>query len=455
MDDSHGKSLPIGFRWRSSKWFVLSTIAVALFAETFLYGFLVPILGYMLENRLHVEPSQIQKLSSTVLALHGAFAVISSPIIGHFADKSSGRKTSLLLSLVCCILGTVMVAGAGSVSMLLLGRVLQGMAGSAVWIIGFATVSDILNEDDLGFGMSLMMSFANAGTITGPVVSGLLIEATGYWVTWSTPLMVLTIDLLARVIMIENPHTISLCSPNNDTVDTSPGDVQNVSGTGNFWRVMICDSRVLTCLMITFMSMAVTSSLQATLPLQVQHKFGWGPSTVGLLFAGLVAPGVLIGPLAGWVHDRVSAKGPAIVCCILQALALGILGTAGREVLSGNVPATDGTLYIVSIITIGSLRPFVSGIAPVELADAAKKRQGKTPGVFGPQSGLSRVFSMMDAAASLGMMIGPIMGGSLKELIGYEWMNWTWGLFYLALALLITCFLDSRKVAETALTEDA
>lgn len=34
---------------------------------------------------------------------------------------------------------------------------------------------------------------------------------------------------------------------------------------------------------------------------------------------------------------------------------------------------------------------------------------------------------MMDAAASLGMMIGPIMGGSLKELIGYEWMNWTWG----------------------------
>lgn len=261
-----------------------------------------------------------------------------------------------------------MVAAAGSVAMLLLGRVLQGIAGSAVWIIGFATVSDILNEDDIGFGMGLMMSFANAGTITGPAVSGLLIEATGYWVTWSIPLIVLTIDLLARVIMIDNPHKISLCSTNSDTDDASPGDPQNVPGAGNFWRVMLCDGRVLTCLLITFTSTSVTTSLQATLPLQVQHKFGWGPSTVGLLFAGLVIPGVLIGPLAGWVRDKISAKGPAIACSILQALVLGLLGNAGRDVLSENVPATDGTLYIVSIITIGSLRPFVSGIAPVELA---------------------------------------------------------------------------------------
>ncbi|KAM0124396.1 hypothetical protein ACHAO1_011057 [Botrytis cinerea] len=458
MDDSHEEPLPIGFRWRSSKWFVLSTIAVALFAETFLYGFLVPILGYMLQKRLHVEPSQTQKLFSTALALHGAFAVIFSPIIGHFADKSTGRKKSLLLSLGCCIVGTVMVAAASSVAMLLLGRVLQGIAGSAVWIIGFATVSDILNEDDIGFGMGLMMSFANAGTITGPAVSGLLIEATGYWVTWSIPLIVLTIDLLARVIMIDNPHKISLCSANSDTDGASPEDLQNVPGAGNFWRVMLCDGRVLTCLLITFTSTSVTTSLQATLPLQVHHKFGWGPSTVGLLFAGLVIPGVLIGPLAGWVRDKISAKGPAIACSILQALVLGLLGNAGRDVLSENIPATDGTLYIVSIITIGSLRPFVSGIAPVELAgyaDAAKKRQEKAPGVFGPQSGLSRVFSMMDAAASLGMMIGPIMGGSLKELIGYEWMNWTWGLLYLALAVLILCFLGPRRVTGAAHTEDA
>jgi hypothetical protein len=61
------------------------------------------------------------------------------------------------------------------------------------------------------------------------------------------------------------------------------------------------------------------------------------------------------------------------------------------------------------------------------LADAAKELQETNPGIFGPQGSSSRVFAMTDIAASLGMMIGPVMGSSLKALIGYEWMNCTWG----------------------------
>jgi hypothetical protein len=34
----------------------------------------------------------------------------------------------------------------------------------------------------------------------------------------------------------------------------------------------------------------------------------WGPDSAGLLFAGLAIPGILIGPLAGWVRDRVGAR---------------------------------------------------------------------------------------------------------------------------------------------------
>ncbi|KAM3073024.1 hypothetical protein ACMFMG_008742 [Clarireedia jacksonii] len=365
MNESYNKSLPIGHRWRSSKWFVLLTIAIALFA--------VPILGHILQNRLHVEYSQIQTLSSAVLALHGAFAFISSPIIGHLADKSSSRKKSLLVSLGFCIIGTLMVAGARSIPILIIGRVIQGIAGSAVWIIGFATVSDTLSRDDIGFGTSLMISFANVGTVSGPTVSGLLIETAGYWAMWSIPLIVLTIDLLARLIMIERPYKISLSSSDDDAdtsfPDSQPEDPHNLPSLGSFWRIMMCDGRVMTCLLIVFTSASVTASLEATLPLQVQHKFGWNLRAVGLLFAGLVIPGVLIGPFAGWVCDRIGARPPVIACSIIQTVILGLLGTAGRDVASGRVPKTDGRLYIASIIAIGTLRPFVSGIAPAELAD--------------------------------------------------------------------------------------
>ncbi|PQE22036.1 MFS transporter protein [Rutstroemia sp. NJR-2017a BBW] len=430
MKDSCEISLPIGHGWRSSRWFVLMTIAIALFAETFLYGFLVPILGHMLQNRLHVEPLQVQTLSSAVLALHGAVAVVFSPIIGHLADKSSSRKKSLLLSLGFCIVGTLMVAGATSVPVLIIGRVIQGIAGSAVWIIGFATVTDILSRDAIGFGISLMISFANAGTVTGPVVSGLLIETAGYWVTWSIPLIVLAIDLLARLIMIESPYNILPSSDEDaDTGSSDPlcDNSEAPPSAGSFWRIMMCDGRVVACLLIVFTSVSVTTSFEATLPFQVQQKFGWDLRAVGLLFAGLVIPGVLIGPLAGWIRDRVGARPPVVVCSVIQAVILGLLGVAGRDIPSGDIPKTDGRLYVASILAIGALRPFVSGIAPAELADAAKERQEKAPGVFGPQGSVSRVFAMTDVAVALGMMIGPVMGSSLKAMVGYELMNCAWG----------------------------
>jgi MFS family permease len=39
---------------------------------------------------------------------------------------------------------------------------------------------------------------------------------------------------------------------------------------------------------------------------------------------------------------------------------------------------------------------------------------------------MSRVFSLDDVAASLGTVLGPIIGGSLKEYMGYTYMCWTW-----------------------------
>lgn len=53
--------------------------------------------------------------------------------------------------------------------------------------------------------------------------------------------------------------------------------------------------------------------------------------------------------------------------------------------------------------------------------------QKNTPGIFGPEGGASRVFAMMEVAASLGMMLGPIIGGFLKEMFGHSYMSWTWG----------------------------
>lgn len=324
----------------------------------------------MIQNRLHVDPAQTQKLTSTILGLHGALAVLSGPVIGHFADRCSNKKPALLWSLGFCIIGTCIVAGARSVSLLLLGRAMQGIAGSAVWIVGFATIADTVSSDNMGSAMGLMMSLANSGTVSGPALLGLLLETTGYWVTWSIPVIVLFTDLVARAVMIETPSALK---DNDDEAEaisllTSSQDQSNPLHVGAFWRIMLCDGRVLTYLLITMTSTVVTTSFDATLPLHVEETFGWGPSRAGLLFAGLVIPGLIVGPIAGWVRDRIGARFPVIVGSILQAVLLGLMGIAGSNAFSwASVQNGGKSIYIASIIGIGTMRPFVSGIAPVEL----------------------------------------------------------------------------------------
>ncbi|OQE15900.1 hypothetical protein PENSTE_c026G03717 [Penicillium steckii] len=424
--------MPLGYKWRSSKWFVLATISIALFAETFLYGFLVPFLGEMLRFRIHIPPSKIQELTSSVLAMHGALAMIAGPIIGHFSDQTPHRRTPLIISLAVCIAGTVLVAAARSVAILLLGRAMQSIAGSAVWIIGFATVADTVSQSNMGSAMGLVMSFANSGTISGPAISGVLYEAFNYWVLWSIPLLVLIIDLVARALMLESRSETSSGAARSDESDVSrpllpQGDQEARSGTGGLWLSLLWNGRVLTCLLVTLSSLTVSTSLYATLPSHIEENFQWGPKQAGLLFAGLAVPGILIGPFAGWVRDKIGARYPALVGSILQALCLGMSGIAGTDAFPwSNAQSGGKAMYSVSLVAIGILRPFVSGIAPAELTTAAKSIQEKAPITSNARGGVSRVIAMMDVAASLGMMIGPIVGGALKALLGYKYMSFVW-----------------------------
>lgn len=99
-----------GYRWRSSQAFIIFTATLGLFSETFLYAFIVPILSYMVEDRLGLPSTQTQWLTTALLTTHGFVAMASAPIIAHFADKTPDRRMPFLLALTGCAVGTLLVA---------------------------------------------------------------------------------------------------------------------------------------------------------------------------------------------------------------------------------------------------------------------------------------------------------------------------------------------------------
>lgn len=321
----------------------------------------------MLEERLHVDPSQTQRYASLSLALHGLFSVFGGPLIGHFADKAKDRRTPLLIALSGCIVGTVMVVFTTSIPIFFTGRVLQGLAGSGAWIVGLATAADTASDDDVGKVMGFIMSCINAGVIMGPMVSGLLYEAVGYWVTWSVPVAILIIDIIARLLMIETPRGSSAKGTETESL-LSPQEPQHVPVERNFWRVMLTDIRAITALLICIWGSALNASLGATIPLYVQRTFEWGPSRTGLLFLLLAVPGLIVGPLVGWLRDRVGTRLPSTVTIAVQGIALALLGlVASSHFNRSGVDQQTQSLYITCIAMLGLIKPGLDGNGPVEL----------------------------------------------------------------------------------------
>ncbi|KAL4888318.1 putative MFS transporter [Aspergillus ambiguus] len=438
-----GSSNPeaIGAKWRSSKYFVIGTMCIALFAEIFLYGFIVPILSYMFEDRLHRDPSETQRLTSAILGLYGYAAAMAGPIVGHFADKAPNRKTPLVLSLAGCIVGTVMVACSESLAILFIGRVLQSVAGSVVWIVGLATVADTVEQSRIGTAMGVVSTFATAGTISGPMVSGLLLQWAGYWATWSVPLVVLAVDIVLRMLMIEDAREPSLTPATEETTrlvgnssDTPPPQV-------NFWKTMLLNRRVIVALFAQCVNVSVSGSFHATLPLHVRESFGWSTALVGMAFTCLTVPGLLMSPFAGWLRDRVGVRLPTTVAFVFQAIMVGLMGVAGNVKIPWiGVVSRGPALYTTALICFGIFRPVSSGVASIEVTGVVKTYQEKQPGIFGPGGGLSRVFSMVDVAGALGLTLGPIIAGFLTETIGYTLMSWFWSILYLILSVLVFLF---------------
>lgn len=64
----------------------------------------------MLEDRLRLDPSHTQSLTTALLTIHGFVSLISGPIIAHFADKTPSKKIPLLFALAGCLTGTILVA---------------------------------------------------------------------------------------------------------------------------------------------------------------------------------------------------------------------------------------------------------------------------------------------------------------------------------------------------------
>ncbi|PYH67349.1 MFS general substrate transporter [Aspergillus vadensis CBS 113365] len=455
-------------RWRSSSQFIIATACLAMFTESLLAGFPVPMLPYMLEERLHNDPSQTTATINSLLSLHGLASILAAPSCATLFDTISNQKIPLYSALVLCLAGTALFAITTTSWVLYLGRILQAVAASAAWLACTTMLTEIAGSARAGAMLGLSMSFSTLGTVSGPMFGGVLLGWFGYWPAWCLPMALLILDMIARFVMIQPDHFLldtqsstrlanrsKLCqnvpeaSPflpqsasfDQDTNTKAEPDSTATTEYRNYYTVMLQDAGMWAAVLNTMSQAAVRAAFNATLPVYLRDTFNWGPSSVGAIFFALQVPVIFLPPLFGHLRDRVGTRYPTAVGWALLCPLMCYLGVPGRDISQASGSRTDAEVaFIVCICGIGLVMSSVQGAGSFHMRFLLEEVEKDTPTLFGPNGGRARCFALVSISFNVGLMLGPVVTGFLFESAGYFYMNIALGAACMGVALVTFMF---------------
>src|SRR5262245_6793212 len=97
--------------------------------------------------------------------------VIFSPITGLLSDRV-GRKPVIILSLVGTAVGSLLTGLAGSLTLLFVGRIVDGASGSSV-AVAQASVTDVAEPSERARLLGLLGAAFGVGFALGPAIGGI------------------------------------------------------------------------------------------------------------------------------------------------------------------------------------------------------------------------------------------------------------------------------------------
>lgn len=129
-------------------------------------------------------PLYATRLGATAVivgVLVAAFSVaqlVSAPAWGWMSDRY-GRRPAILVGLLVSAFAYVIFAFAGSIWLLLISRIIQGLGGGTIGVVQ-AYVADISAEKDRAKALGWLSAVTSLGAVIGPAMGSLLVRAGGY-----------------------------------------------------------------------------------------------------------------------------------------------------------------------------------------------------------------------------------------------------------------------------------
>jgi len=383
----------------------MMTIFLVVFIDLLGFGIILPLLPYIAQ-KYEATPVVIGLLSGS----YSLFQFIAGPILGRLSDRY-GRKKLLIISQLGSMAGYVLLAFAGSLPLLFLSRIIDGITGGNI-SIAQAYMADVTDKKTRAKGMGLLGAAFGIGFMFGPAIGGYLSK----WGFGAPALFAAGISLIS---------TFATALYLKETVDVNKAKLSpKTAMTFAEFKHLLKTPPISTLLLIFFLLSLGFSGMQGIFALLVQAKFAWGPTQVGYIFAliGIIAILVQV-KLISVVTIKFGEYKTLLWSLFILALGFGTISLA-----------TSIPIFILG----NALIPLGNSLANPTLTAIATENIPKEE--YGESLGL------LQSSGALGRIFGPVIAGEIYYKFSHTTPMLVSSLIILFVALAIVPKLRTKNV---------
>ena len=301
-----------------------------------------------------------------------AMQFLFGPVVGGLSDRF-GRRPILLVSLVAMAADYLLMAVAGTIWLLLIGRIIGGIT-AATHSTANAYIADISKPKEKSANFGLIGAAFGLGFVLGPLIGGLLAEY-GTRAPFYAAAILSGLNALFGWVVLKETVTDAI---------RRPFSLKRANPFGAFTALSKLPM-IGTLLGVYFFYSIAHTVYPAIWSYFGKERFDWDPATIGLslgLFGIMMAvvQGFLIRPAIKYLGER----GTIIYGLSFNILAFGFLSI----VTSGTV----ALLFVPLAALAGIVSPALQGLMSQAVGD---DQQGELQGALTSLSALAMIISPM------------------------------------------------------------
>ena len=333
-------------------------------------GLILPVLPSLLREVANIPLADAALYGGVLVTAFAFMQFLFGPIIGALSDRY-GRRPVMLISLLVMALDYLVMALAGAFWVLLVGRMVGGIA-AATQSTAYAFMADISKPEEKAARFGIIGAAFGMGFVLGPLLGGLLAEF-GTRAPFYAAAALAAINLVFGYFVM--PETLKPENRRSLTLERANplGAFKNVSATPTLRPLLI----LFFLYQVAFM---VYPSIWAY---YTEARFDWGPRMIGLSLAAFgIAMAIVQGGLIRYILRWFGDWGTILYGLTFNFFAFFVLAF----VQSGAV-----AIAFIPLTALGAVvTPAVQGMMSRATSDNS---QGELQGVLSSTSALATIIS--------------------------------------------------------------